>query len=434
MSGLLSRLLKPIGRPLWRRLQPRIAAVLHGDPRFQGMESRSAAADQAIREMRLQTNHVPVLDRKLTDAQADAPILDFRLDQLKRDVDQKYAADNYILKQTLYEMRSDQDSLGRQVNTIKQALGEGALGSGNIEGQFAQLRAAVGRLEGQYFQMRAGLAQLRDAQAQLQWRGSETEHSKLAQDWVLEEWMYLCPMDVNGKEFVRVGRKGDGGYVMIDDIANLRFALSFGVGTEISWDLELAEWGVHVLLYDHTIHDIPTQHPKIKFRRVGLGHADIGNAKRRLPDILDEEGIGATGDNVLKIDIEGNEWETLREIPTETLERFSQVLIELHGMSDYAEPDSHINRMYVLKKLHQTHQVVHLHANNWGIHKIIGGVPIPDVIEVTYASRKRYSFAPCTRTFPTSLDYPNNADRADIMITLPVSASSANGFLDSKTH
>jgi hypothetical protein len=442
MSGLLSRLLKPIGRPLWKRLQSRIVMVLHNDPRFQRIERRSDAANQAIdemrlktnhvpvldgtiSEMRLQTNHVPVLDQKISalESASDPSILDFRLDQLKRDADQKFAAEIYLLKQAIYEVRADQDSFGRQLNAIKQALEKGPLGSGgDAEGQFTQLRAVVGRLEGQYIQMRSNIAHLHDEQADAKWRDNEHEHSKLAQDWVIEEWSYLCPMDVNGKEFIRVGRKGDGGYVMVDDIGRLGSALSFGVGTEISFDLELAERGVRVLLYDHTIDGIPAQHPNIRFRRLGLGSSTgSDDAKRQLSSILAEERIGDLGDVILKIDIEGDEWEVLKDIPGEVLEQFSQILLELHGMADYSNPDNHINRMYVLKKLSQTHQAVHLHANNWRPYKVIGGAPVPEVLEVTFASRKHYTFSPCKRTFPTSLDYPNNANRAEILLAFPTS-------------
>src|ERR1041384_2038413 len=102
MRRLLSGLLKPIGRPLWRRLQSRVVMMIHNDAY---LARRLENIDQAIGEMRLETNHVPVLERKVTalETQADAPILDFRLEQLRRDLEQKYAAEIYILKQAIYE-------------------------------------------------------------------------------------------------------------------------------------------------------------------------------------------------------------------------------------------------------------------------------------------------------------------------------------------
>jgi hypothetical protein len=118
---------------------------------------------------------------------------------------------------------------------------------------------------------------------------------------------------------------------------------------------------------------------------------------------------------ILKIDIEGDEWQALREISEEEFLPFSQIVIEFHNLTDFAL-DQHIARLYAFKKLAKTHQVVHLHANNFGECEIIGGVAIPDVLEVTYASRNKYSFLELSRGFPTILDYANNPDRAEITL------------------
>ena len=230
-------------------------------------------------------------------------------------------------------------------------------------------------------------------------------------------------MDVNGKSFTRVGRKGDGGYVMIDDLAALELGQSALASiTEISWDLELAERGVQVLLYDPTVQNIPTQHPNIKFNQLGLGSSDTNDgAKRPLSDILEEEGIGNSGGMALKIDIEGDEWRALRDSPSEQLERFSQILLELHGMSDYSDHKNHINRMYVLKKLPDASGCAssrqQLGRNQGYRHDCHSGCDRGHSCFPENTTR----FPLFTRTFPTSLDYPNNADRADILLTLPVS-------------
>ena len=241
--------------------------------------------------------------------------------------------------------------------------------------------------------------------------------SKMAAILVREEWRYLSPKDVAGMEFVRIGRTGDGGYVMLNDLADCRRGISIGVGKELSWDLEIANKGINLALYDHTIDNLVTQHEHIHFRRFGARATGASEPnKMSLPEMITAEGLNAEPHMLLKIDIEGDEWNILEGISAGLMTKFSQVLVEFHGMSDFSLHDKHLKRMYVLKALAATHQCVHLHANNWGVYRIVGGIPIPDVIEATFASRDRYSFRECVRQFPTPIDFPNNADRAEFMI------------------
>ena len=248
-------------------------------------------------------------------------------------------------------------------------------------------------------------------------QGAELRSSKMAAALVREEWRYLCPKDVAGVDFVRIGRGGDGGYVMLNDLVVCRHGISIGVGQELSWDLAVADQGINLALYDHTIGDLMTEHGSIKFRRFGARPpgSDEPN-KMSLPEIISAEGLDAECNMLLKIDIEGDEWAVLKGISSDLLKKFSQILLELHGMCDFASHDKHLARMYVLNAIAASHQCIHLHANNWGDYRIIGGIPVPDVVEATFASRAHYSFRKCERRFPTGMDYPNNADRAEFMI------------------
>jgi hypothetical protein len=60
----------------------------------------------------------------------------------------------------------------------------------------------------------------------------------------------------------------------------------------------------------------------------------------------------------------------------------------------------------VLSKLNASHQVIHVHGNNYGSLGIIDGFVVPDCVEVTYLRREGNKFATCGHRFPTSLDQP----------------------------
>ena len=45
----------------------------------------------------------------------------------------------------------------------------------------------------------------------------------------------------------------DGGYVLTDDLNNINIAYSFGVNTEFSFEMKLADNGINVYMYDPTV-------------------------------------------------------------------------------------------------------------------------------------------------------------------------------------
>jgi len=66
-----------------------------------------------------------------------------------------------------------------------------------------------------------------------------------------------------------------------------------------------------------------------------------------------------------------------------------------------------------LSKLNEKFAVVHVHANNYRPLLAIGNVLFPEVLEVTYASRAKYTFTDCDDVFPGPLDSPNWPAAAD---------------------
>jgi hypothetical protein len=52
--------------------------------------------------------------------------------------------------------------------------------------------------------------------------------------------------------------------------------------------------------------------------------------------------------------------------------------------------------------------VDHVHANAIGGALLIGGLPFPDVLEVTFASRRHYTLEETNELFPTALDAAND--------------------------
>lgn len=229
---------------------------------------------------------------------------------------------------------------------------------------------------------------------------------------------YFAPKDVVDKSFIRIGRNYDGGYVMVDDFSKCEAAYSFGISDDVSWDLDIAKRGIDVFLYDHTIEKLPIQNDNFHFFKTGVcGTSGENTNLKTLEEILTENGHIANKNLILKIDIEGAEWEVFSKTPSETIENFAQIVVEFHGVNSVHDGHKFNTMLGVFEKLNKTHQVVHVHANNYGSYDIIGGVPLPISFEITYLRKMDNHFVPSHKYYPVQgLDMPNNPNTADIFL------------------
>lgn len=232
-----------------------------------------------------------------------------------------------------------------------------------------------------------------------------------AREQALEILSLLRPMRAIDTPLVRLGRQNDGGYVMLDRGLDNAIAYSLGVGDDVSWDFAMAERGCDIWLYDHTIAALPAGHAAFHWERLGVASQSAGSM-RSLADLVAQNGHQGRTDLILKMDIEGYEWEVLEAVDPKVLKQFSQIVMEVHGLAPGIN-EGHGQRTAILRKLNETHQLCHAHGNNWGSLAIVGGVPIVDVMELCYLRRDDYSFARTAQAFPTPLDQPCHPHRLD---------------------
>ena len=225
----------------------------------------------------------------------------------------------------------------------------------------------------------------------------------------------LHPYDVSGGK-ARVGGRNDGGYVMAHGFQNCSVAYSIGVGPQVEWDLEMAGYGTLVHQYDHTVESAPSTHPNFRFNRLGVG-PDMENAELiTLEEMLSRNGDSDRTGMILQMDVERAEWDVLPSLDPAILSRFDQINIEFHWLSKLSDPKFRARAEAIWAKLLHGHRPIHVHGNNCGTFNMVKGVPLPDIIEVSYCHRDRFDFAPCTSVFPTELDYPNGPDKPDYFL------------------
>ncbi|MDB5689718.1 MAG: hypothetical protein JWL91_1594 [Sphingomonas bacterium] len=230
---------------------------------------------------------------------------------------------------------------------------------------------------------------------------------------VLSILRLLRPHDVAGYGKNRLGRPNDGGYVMVDDLQGIDAAYSIGINDDVSWDADMAERGIEIFQYDHTIESAPPL-PGATWRRIGLGaETDPAANLRSLPDMLSENGHAASRDLILKCDVEGAELWVFSKLPDGFFSRFRQIVIEMHCFEAFHLPDFRAQIRAAITRLTEFHHVVHVHGNNSAPLSVIGGVPIPNVFELTLLRKDAGEFVHSDLSFPTAMDQPCNRDRAD---------------------
>ena len=226
----------------------------------------------------------------------------------------------------------------------------------------------------------------------------------------------LVPMDIVDAQRIRMGARGDGGYVILND-PQLRGCVlySYGIDDNDSFDQDLHRcFGIPVRQYDFSIPDPPTREG-FSFKREGIAHELRANCATFAQHLNENADTGT--EYILKLDVEGDEWLTLLHMPESLLNKCRQLIVELHGIAgnDETSPVDLATKITTLRKLSSTFHCWHVHANNYAPVHIVDGFKVPDVLEVTFVNRACYTCSGITaERFPTAMDFPCSTRLSDI--------------------
>ena len=205
-------------------------------------------------------------------------------------------------------------------------------------------------------------------------------------------------------EAIRVGRQGDGGYLVppihIDKV------VSIGIGHETSFEFDAKIQESEIFMFDHTVEPPRGMRENMYFHEKGIGEISSRG-------ILDFEsikilaGISNLDVNLLKVDVEGSEFSSLKNCD---LSQFAVVIIELHYLEKMFYSSGFEDLKHLLGNLLANHSIFHVHANNWGKLFNIGQVVLPDIVEITFIREEVWSsfsdFGKSDQDYPCRGGYP----------------------------
>ena len=224
----------------------------------------------------------------------------------------------------------------------------------------------------------------------------EEERKKAEQDAIAPHirealWRELQPVPLKSCRFERYGEKNDGGYLLCRNLLqDVAAGYSYGISGYDGWGCDIAtRRKVPVHQYDCFNTEVPvckTGQTIFHAECVGgTSRTEEGRLFDTLPGQLTKNGDGARH-VVIKMDVEGAEWESLPVIPDEVWQRVDQLVIEMHGVREQQYLD-------VVRRLKTFFHVAHLHINNFTCeagHEPVGGW----VYEVLFVNKRLDSVDP----------------------------------------
>jgi hypothetical protein len=227
----------------------------------------------------------------------------------------------------------------------------------------------------------------------------------------------IQPVALTNCQLERFGEIHDGGYLMCGNLLGaVQAAYSYGIGGYDKWGCDISSTlGVKVHQYDC----FNTTQPACPAGDTVFHAECVSDAtttsEGRVFDALQNQ-LARNGDHakriVLKIDVEGAEWDSLLHAPDEVLERIDQMAVEFHGVHDQ-------KYLLVVQRLKRFFHIAHIHFNNFGCVPDLD--PFPTwAYEVLFVSKRLDTVDPSRKAGGLHpLDAPNDPSSLDCQPNAP---------------
>jgi hypothetical protein len=232
-----------------------------------------------------------------------------------------------------------------------------------------------------------------------------------------DEWLrqtlftLLTPVALSNCTLERFGEAHDGGYLLCANLLeSVKAGYSYGISGYDQWGCDVSrKLGVRVHQYDC----FDTRQPAcpegdMVFHAECVGTAMVDEDGRPFDTLASQftKNGDAARQLVVKIDVEGAEWDSFVLAPDWVFERIDQLVVEFHGV----QSDRFIA---AVRRLTNFFHVVHVHYNNYSCEE--GLAPFPaSAYEVLFVSRKLGIPDPARPASGAhALDTPNNPNAPD---------------------
>ena len=206
----------------------------------------------------------------------------------------------------------------------------------------------------------------------------------------------------------RFGEANDGGYVMCANLLDgVEAGYSYGISGYDGWGCAVStRLGVRVHQYDcFDTRATTCATGDLAFHAECVAGSTYDDAERHRFDTVARQ-LARNGDAgrhlVVKMDVEGAEWDALAALPHETLARIDQLVVEFHQVQEE-------RFIGVLRRLKAHFHVVNVHYNNYSCDPALAPFPAW-AYEVLFVNKRIARVDPSGR--PLGASHPLNAVNA----------------------
>jgi len=233
----------------------------------------------------------------------------------------------------------------------------------------------------------------------------------------------IQPVRITNCELQRFGEPHDGGYPLCANLlGNVKTGYSYGISGYDKWGCDVSRrLRIRVHQYDcFNLQEPSCPGGETTFHGECIGTARVTQDGRPFDTLANQ--FARNGDAakplVMKIDVEGAEWDAFLLAPDSALSQIDQLDVEFHDVSQskYVE---------AIRRLKQFFYVAHVHYNNFSCDASLA--PFPSWAFEVLLVNKRIAMSDGSPARPASgVDAPNNASAADCQVASRDSAQVAS--------
>ena len=228
---------------------------------------------------------------------------------------------------------------------------------------------------------------------------------------------YFIPKRLENINLQRIGDENDGGYLVPNILNDIKYCFSAGVGHTNQFETELNELNIESFLADFSVDESVRDLRKFNFIKKYISSFDSEKTKNINLWIKENIKFEDLNKTILKLDVEGSEYEILSAINENILKDLKILIVEFHGLEMIGDENTNLIINSLKKKLLNYFYVIHIHPNNCCEIHNVSKFQIPSVLEVTYLNKKNMIVDNKNCKIPNELDKMNVIKKKDI--TLP---------------